>query len=58
MKKITEQMAADNPPSDSPKSEIEEVIQSLRDITREIEKLQDSPPASLETQRTLRKEPN
>ena len=39
MKKITEQVVADNPSSDSPKSEIEEVIQSLQDITREIEKL-------------------
>ena len=58
MNKISEQLTANNPPSESPKSEIEEVIQSLQDITREIEKLQDSPPASLETQRTLRKEPN
>ncbi len=39
MKKSLEQMAADNPSSDSPKSEIEEVIESLQDITREIEKL-------------------
>jgi ribosomal 50S subunit-associated protein YjgA (DUF615 family) len=39
MKKITEQMAADNSSSDSPKSEIKEVMQSLQDITREIEKL-------------------
>jgi hypothetical protein len=47
MKKVTEQMAANNSSSDSPKSEIQEVIQSLQDITREIEKLQDSPPAPL-----------
>ena len=39
MKKIPEQSAANNSPSDSPKSEIEEVIQSLQDITRKIEKL-------------------
>jgi phage host-nuclease inhibitor protein Gam len=39
MKKITEQTDENNPPSDSTKSEIEEVIQSLQDITREIEKL-------------------
>ena len=39
MKKINEQTDENNPPSDSPKSEIEEVIQSLQDITREIEKL-------------------
>jgi hypothetical protein len=39
MKKITEHMSVNNPPSDSPNSEIEEVIQSLQDITREIEKL-------------------
>jgi hypothetical protein len=39
MKKITEQMATNNPSSDSPKSEIKEVIQSLRDITREIERV-------------------
>jgi phage host-nuclease inhibitor protein Gam len=32
-------MAGNNPSSYSSKSEIEEVIQSLQDITREIEKL-------------------
>jgi hypothetical protein len=47
MKKTTEQMSANTPSSDSPKSEIKEVIQSLQDVTREIEKLQDSPPAPL-----------
>jgi hypothetical protein len=39
MKKVPEQSSENNPRSDSPKSEIEEVIQSLQDITREIEKL-------------------
>jgi phage host-nuclease inhibitor protein Gam len=39
MKKIREQMVEINPPSDSLKSEIEEVIRSLQDINREIEKL-------------------
>lgn len=39
MEKITEQTGENNPPSDSPRSEIEEVIQSRQDITREIEKL-------------------
>jgi hypothetical protein len=39
MKKITEQMDANDSSSYSPKSEIEEVIQSLQDITRKIEKL-------------------
>jgi hypothetical protein len=39
MKKVPEQADENNPRSDSTKSEIEEVIQSLQDITREIEKL-------------------
>jgi hypothetical protein len=39
MKKILKHTSENNPPSDSPKSEIMEVIQSLQDITREIEKL-------------------
>ncbi len=39
MKKIPERASENNPFSDSPKSEIEEVVQSLQDITREIEKL-------------------
>jgi len=39
MKEIPERASENNPRSDSPKSEIEEVIQSLQDITREIEKL-------------------
>jgi hypothetical protein len=47
MKQNTEQMSANTPSSDSPRSEIKEVIQSLQDIARKIEKLQDSPPAPL-----------
>ena len=39
MKKIHEWASENNPCPDSPKSELEEVIQSLQDITREIEKL-------------------
>ena len=39
MKKVPEQTGENNPRSDSHKSEIEEVIQSLQEITREIEKL-------------------
>jgi len=39
MKKSIEQMSANTPSSDLPKSEIKEVIQSLQDITREIEKM-------------------
>jgi hypothetical protein len=39
MKKIHEQSSENNPHLDWPKSDIEEVIQSLQDITRKIEKL-------------------
>ena len=39
MKKIPEQTSENTPPPELPKSEIKEVIQSLQDITREIEKL-------------------
>jgi hypothetical protein len=39
MKKVPEQTSENNPRSDSAKSEIEEVIRSLQEITREIEKL-------------------
>jgi hypothetical protein len=39
MKNIPERASENNPSPDSPKAEIEEVIQSLRDITREIEKV-------------------
>ena len=39
MKKIHEQSGEDNHRSDSPKSEIDEVIRSLQEIIREIEKL-------------------
>ena len=39
MKKVPEQTGENKPRLDSTKSEIEEVIQSLQEITREIEKL-------------------
>jgi hypothetical protein len=39
MKKIPEQSSENNPHPDSTRSDIEEVIQSLQDITRKIEKL-------------------
>ena len=39
MKKVPEQTGEDNPRSDSPKSKVDEVIRSLQEITREIEKL-------------------
>jgi hypothetical protein len=39
MKKTAEQKAGINPPPDSPRSEIKEIIQSLQDIARKIEKL-------------------
>ena len=39
MKKVPEQSSENNPRLDSPKSEIEEVIRSLQEITRKIEKL-------------------
>ena len=39
MKKIPEQSRENNPHLDWPKLEIKEVIQSLQDITRKIEKL-------------------
>jgi hypothetical protein len=39
MEEINRQTHESNPPSESHRSEIEEVIQSLQDITREIEKL-------------------
>jgi len=39
MRKIPARASENNPRPDSPKSEIKEVIQSLQDITREIEKL-------------------
>jgi hypothetical protein len=39
MKKIPEQSSENNSHLDSTKSDIEEVIQSLQDITRKIEEL-------------------
>ena len=39
MKRISKQKSETSPPSDSPKSEIEEVMQSLKDISWQIEKL-------------------
>ena len=39
MKKVPEQSSENNTRADSPKSEIDEVIRSLQEITREIEKL-------------------
>jgi len=39
MKKTAEQKAGINPPPNSPRSEIKEIIQSLQDIARKIEKL-------------------